>query len=112
MACPGEVMKAEQAVFDMLAKVKGMTLTGETLELLDGDGKALAGLYACGNDMASVMRGHYPGPGVTLAQVKELVSGRVDRYTYTNTNSDAGCANQYANPHCDDAVLRWYRQRW
>ena len=42
MACPGEVMKAEQAFFDMLAKVKGMTLTGETLELLDGDGKALA----------------------------------------------------------------------
>ena len=42
MACPGEVMKAEQVVFDMLAKVKGMTLTGETLELLDGDGKALA----------------------------------------------------------------------
>ena len=42
MACPGEVMKAEQAFLDMLAKVKGMTLTGETLELLDGDGKALA----------------------------------------------------------------------
>ena len=42
MACPGEVMKVEQAFFDMLAKVKGMTLTGETLELLDGDGKALA----------------------------------------------------------------------
>ena len=35
-------------------------------QVLDGDGKALAGLYACGNDMASVMRGRYPGPGITL----------------------------------------------
>ena len=30
------------------------------------------------------------GPGVTLAQVKELVSGRVDRYTYTNTKEESG----------------------
>jgi predicted oxidoreductase len=26
----------------------------------------IPGLYACGNDMASIMRGHYPGPGITL----------------------------------------------
>jgi len=39
----------------------------------DGDGRVLAadgvpirGLYACGNDMASIMRGTYPGPGITL----------------------------------------------
>jgi len=39
----------------------------------DADGRVLAtngapigGLYACGNDMASIMRGHYPGPGITL----------------------------------------------
>jgi succinate dehydrogenase/fumarate reductase flavoprotein subunit len=29
-------------------------------------GAAVPGLYACGNDMASVMRGTYPGPGITL----------------------------------------------
>jgi 3-oxosteroid 1-dehydrogenase len=34
--------------------------------VLGGDGGPIAGLYACGNDMASVMRGHYPGPGITL----------------------------------------------
>ena len=34
--------------------------------VLDDDGTAIPGLYACGNDMASVMRGHYPGPGITL----------------------------------------------
>jgi succinate dehydrogenase/fumarate reductase flavoprotein subunit len=30
------------------------------------DGEAITGLYACGNDMASVMGGSYPGPGTTL----------------------------------------------
>ena len=35
-------------------------------QVLDGAGKVLDGLYACGNDMASVMRGRYPGPGITL----------------------------------------------
>ena len=30
------------------------------------------------------------GPGVTLAQVKELVTGRLDRYTYTNTKEESG----------------------
>ena len=34
--------------------------------VLDAAGHAIPGLYACGNDRASVMRGHYPGPGVTL----------------------------------------------
>ena len=26
----------------------------------------MPGLYACGNDMASMMQGAYPGPGATL----------------------------------------------
>ena len=26
----------------------------------------IAGLYACGNDMNSVMAGKYPAPGITL----------------------------------------------
>lgn len=30
------------------------------------DGTPIDGLYACGNDMASIMRGTYPGPGTTL----------------------------------------------
>jgi succinate dehydrogenase/fumarate reductase flavoprotein subunit len=39
----------------------------------DGDGRALdvqgqviEGLYACGNDMHSIMGGHYPSGGITL----------------------------------------------
>lgn len=34
--------------------------------VLDTDGKPIPGLYACGNDMASIMAGAYPGPGTTL----------------------------------------------
>ena len=34
--------------------------------VLDGASAPISGLYACGNDMASVMRGAYPGPGTTI----------------------------------------------
>ena len=35
-------------------------------EVLDAAGRAIPGLYACGNDMSSMMSGCYPGPGITL----------------------------------------------
>jgi succinate dehydrogenase/fumarate reductase flavoprotein subunit len=34
--------------------------------VLDAGGRAIEGLYAVGNDMASAMRGAYPGPGTTI----------------------------------------------
>jgi succinate dehydrogenase/fumarate reductase flavoprotein subunit len=34
--------------------------------VLGVDGRPIGGLYACGNDMASIMEGAYPGPGITL----------------------------------------------
>jgi succinate dehydrogenase/fumarate reductase flavoprotein subunit len=33
---------------------------------LDADGRPIPGLYAAGNDMASIMGGNYPGAGITL----------------------------------------------
>jgi hypothetical protein len=41
-------------------------MTDEHARALRGDGTAIEGLYACGNDMHSVMNGAYPGPGITL----------------------------------------------
>jgi succinate dehydrogenase/fumarate reductase flavoprotein subunit len=35
-------------------------------QVLDAQGRPIAGLYAAGNDMASIMMGTYPGPGTTL----------------------------------------------
>ncbi|WP_346656613.1 FAD-binding protein [Bradyrhizobium sp. IC4061] len=34
--------------------------------VLDAQGNAIQGLYACGNDMTSPMRGIYPGAGITI----------------------------------------------
>jgi succinate dehydrogenase/fumarate reductase flavoprotein subunit len=43
----------------------GLRIDGEARVLRD-DGSVIAGLCACGNDMASIMNGNYPGPGITL----------------------------------------------
>ena len=40
--------------------------TDADARVLGNDGRAIPGLYACGNDMALMMRGSYPGPGTTL----------------------------------------------
>lgn len=40
--------------------------TNEHAQVLRKDGTSIARLYACGNDMHSVMGGNYPGPGITL----------------------------------------------
>jgi succinate dehydrogenase/fumarate reductase flavoprotein subunit len=40
--------------------------TDADARVLGADKEPIPGLYACGNDMASVMAGSYPGPGTTL----------------------------------------------
>ena len=40
--------------------------TDENARALDANGQPIAGLYAVGNDMASIMGGNYPGAGITL----------------------------------------------
>ncbi len=40
--------------------------TNAHAQVLDGKGDPIPGLYACGNDMDSIMKGAYPGPGITL----------------------------------------------
>jgi succinate dehydrogenase/fumarate reductase flavoprotein subunit len=42
--------------------------TDANARALDGDAQAIDGLYAAGNDMASIMGGNYPGAGITLAR--------------------------------------------
>ncbi|WP_436643081.1 FAD-dependent oxidoreductase [Microbaculum sp. FT89] len=37
-------------------------------QVLDAAGAPIPGLYACGNDMNSMMGGEYPGPGITIGQ--------------------------------------------
>jgi succinate dehydrogenase/fumarate reductase flavoprotein subunit len=40
--------------------------TDEHARALDANGQPIPGLYAAGNDMASIMGGNYPGAGITL----------------------------------------------
>ncbi len=51
---PADLGMAAGIVTDHLARAKGE------------DGGTIAGLYAVGNDMESVMKGSYPGPGITI----------------------------------------------
>ena len=41
-------------------------VTDDKGRVLDANNRPIDGLYACGNDMQSIMGGTYPGPGVTL----------------------------------------------
>ncbi|UWU94522.1 FAD-dependent oxidoreductase [Bradyrhizobium sp. CB1015] len=41
-------------------------VTDENARALDSEGRVIPGLYAAGNDMASIMGGNYPGAGITL----------------------------------------------
>jgi succinate dehydrogenase/fumarate reductase flavoprotein subunit len=41
-------------------------LTNELGQVLREDASPIAGLYACGSDMASIMAGAYPGPGINI----------------------------------------------
>jgi len=51
---PGDIGAATGLATDAHARV------------LNGQGQPLAGLYAVGNDMHSIMGGVYPAPGITI----------------------------------------------
>jgi len=40
--------------------------TNKNAQVINEQGVPIDGLFACGNDMASIMKGAYPGPGITL----------------------------------------------
>jgi predicted oxidoreductase len=40
--------------------------TNASAQVMDGDSRPIVGLYAVGNDAASVMGGTYPGAGITI----------------------------------------------
>jgi succinate dehydrogenase/fumarate reductase flavoprotein subunit len=50
--------------------------------VLRNNGTVIAGLYACGNDMGSIMNGNYPGPGITLGPALTFgyIAGRTFGY--------------------------------
>ncbi len=59
---PFYAVKVEAGSFGTFAGLK----TNEHAQVLDRQGLPIAGLYAAGSDMASVMGGHYPAGGINL----------------------------------------------
>lgn len=67
--CLGPIAKAPFYAVKVFPGDIGSTrglVTDASARVLDGAGKPIPGLYACGNDMNSVMAGTYPGAGITL----------------------------------------------
>ena len=67
--CMGPLLRAPfyavLVVMGSLGTFAGLRANAQA-QVLDGGGEPIAGLYAAGNDMNSIMGGHYPSGGITL----------------------------------------------
>jgi succinate dehydrogenase/fumarate reductase flavoprotein subunit len=67
--CVAVIARAPFYAVEVIPSDLGMSAGMQTdahARVLGADNRPITGLYACGNDMASVMNGAYPGPGITL----------------------------------------------
>lgn len=67
--CVAVIARAPFYAVEVIPSDLGMSAGIQTdahARVLGADKRPITGLYACGNDMASVMNGAYPGPGITL----------------------------------------------
>ncbi|MGF6609583.1 succinate dehydrogenase/fumarate reductase flavoprotein subunit [Paraburkholderia sp. WSM4175] len=81
--------------------------TNVTGEVLDVKGAPIGGLYAVGNDRASVMGGNYPGAGITLGPIMTFgyITGRhLAGVTVKSANSAKSASN--ADTRAAETVLR------
>jgi succinate dehydrogenase/fumarate reductase flavoprotein subunit len=94
---------ALKVVMGDLGTFDGIT-TDVTGEVLDAKGAPIAGLYAVGNDRASVMGGNYPGAGITLGPIMTFgyITGR---HLAGVTVKSARSANK-ADTRAPETVLR------
>ncbi|MGU7774708.1 FAD-binding protein [Burkholderia sp. MR1-5-21] len=66
-------------------------------EVLDVEGRVIPGLFACGNDLASIFRGTYPGPGTTLGPA--IVFGwRIAKFAARRGAASTGTSPAGATP--------------
>jgi len=66
--------------------------TNAHAQVLNAQGQVIAGLYAVGNDMNSIMGGVYPAPGITIGP------GLVFAYLATQHALNPGASHHGANP--------------
>ncbi|WP_233801699.1 FAD-dependent oxidoreductase [Paraburkholderia sp. HP33-1] len=89
-----------------LGTFDGIT-TNVTGEVLDMKGAPIAGLYAVGNDRASVMGGNYPGAGITLGPIMTFgyITGRCLAGVNVKSAKNATSANN-ADTRASQTVMR------
>lgn len=66
----------------------GGLVADRSAQVLREDGAPIPGLYACGNDLNSIMNGAYPGPGITLGPA--LVFGYIAAMHMAHGDNAAG----------------------
>ncbi|OLL30818.1 3-oxosteroid 1-dehydrogenase [Burkholderia sp. SRS-W-2-2016] len=78
--------------------------TAVTGEVLDEAGAPIDGLYAVGNDRASVMGGNYPGAGITLGPI--MTFGYITGRNLAGVNVRNTKQSQRADARATETVLR------
>jgi succinate dehydrogenase/fumarate reductase flavoprotein subunit len=76
-------------------------LTDADARTLDAAGKPIPGLYACGNDMHSIMGGAYPGPGITIGPGLTFAY-LAARHAVSRAHSGSGDEKRDPTPAPDD----------
>ena len=87
--------------------------TNAHAQVIEGDGVALEGLYAVGNDAANVMGGTYPGAGITIGPamtfgyvaVRHLAASQNRAPTAPNNGACVGSAREQRVEFADRVEL-------
>lgn len=92
--CLGDIVEAPFYAMQVwpadAASSTGLAVDRDGRVLAAADAQPMPGLYACGNDAASLMRGHYPGPGTTLGPAvvgAYRIAQHVRQQIFTSSNT-------------------------
>jgi succinate dehydrogenase/fumarate reductase flavoprotein subunit len=91
---------AVKVVMGSLGTFAGLRVNNNA-QVIDAQGQAIAGLYAAGNDLSSMMGGHYPAGGITLGPA--MTFGFVAAHHAAGREPSATCEFPISNTKTDTA---------
>ncbi len=89
---------AVKVVMGSLGTFAGLRVNDHA-QVVDGQGQAIPGLYAGGNDLSSMMAGHYPAGGITLGPA--MTFGFIAAHHAAGRDPAATCAYPISNTSND-----------